>query len=111
MVISLAVALALVFTPCCELFAAGGDAHHAGPQQLAHGHAPQPDSFCATTLDEMANPLVDLAAPASRPQAVAWSVPPVRSGQVRRAAAPRVVVDRFRSVGPPLYLRYAQLLL
>ena len=119
--VALAAAIALVFTPCCELFAAidegaagPADAHSVpGPDcgDPAHDQAPVPHSWCATALDEIVSPLTDLAPPAANGDAAAWHTtrsyaPPLVSPLALHRSA-----GWLSRAGPALYLRFAHLLI
>jgi hypothetical protein len=121
MAVALAVAVALVFTPCCEVFAAidegaSGPADvHSAPAPHSdtptHDHAPAPDSWCATALDEIVSPLADLAPPAPSAYAMAWFVPHSNPLSHSFSRAARRPVTLSGTVGPPLYLRFAHFLI
>jgi hypothetical protein len=121
MAVALAVAVALVFTPCCEVFAAidegaSGPADvHSAPAPHSHtpthDHGPAPDSWCATALDEIVSPLADLAPPAPSANATAWFVPHSNPLSLALSPAARRPVTRSGTVGPPLYLRFAHFLI
>jgi hypothetical protein len=121
MVVVLAAAVALVFTPCCELFAAieegasgPADVHSTpAPDSHAptHDHAPASESWCGTALDEIVSPLADLAPPAPNANAMAWSVPHSFPLPLALSPAAHRLATRSGTVGPPLYLRFAHLLI
>jgi hypothetical protein len=88
--VALAAAVALVFTPCCELFAAI-DQGAAGPTDVRS--APGPDS---------GGPAHNHA-----PWHTAHSYAPPLAGPV----AVHRSANRLSRAGPPLYLRFAHLLI
>lgn len=117
MAVALAVAVALVFTPCCELFAAIGvdesSAAHAdtGPAPAEDSHAPATDHWCGTALDEIASSVADLALPAANSSTTAWHVAHSYPLSPARPLAPHRLAVGLGTVGPPLYLRFAHLLI
>jgi hypothetical protein len=119
MALALAAAVALLFTPCCELSAAIGAGAAASaviqpvPDRHAptQGHAPASDTWCVTALDESAGPLTDLAPPGANGSAAPGYV--AHSGSPP-PTSPRVLhrpVQQWSATGPPLYLRFAHLLM
>lgn len=115
MTTALAVAVALVFTPCCELFAASSDAGavhaDAGAARTADPHAPAPDHWCGTARDEIASPIGDLAPPATNSSTTARHVALGCPLSFACAPAPHRPATGLGLVGPPLYLRFAHLLI
>jgi hypothetical protein len=111
MAASLALAVTTMVTPCCDLYAAiNPSTGHADARQAPDAHERVPDAFCASALDEIASPLVELAAPPSPAGVVSWPAPPASDGLWASSAAPTTSV-RPGGSGPPLYLRFAHLLL
>lgn len=121
--VALAFGVALLFTPCCELSAAvrGADvdttrtdagAGAAGdPHAPTHDHAPTQDQWCGTVLDNIVTPPADLAPPAQTYSGAASHVP--HSHPLPPAVSPTAhrFVARPGGSGPPLYLRFAHLLI
>jgi hypothetical protein len=119
--VALAAAVALVFTPCCELFAAvdqgaagPADAHSVpGPDSggPAHDHAPASGSWCATALDEIVGPLTDLVPPAANGDAAAWHTAHSYAPPLVGPLALHRSAGWLSRAGPALYLRFAHLLI
>lgn len=124
MAVTLAVAVALVFVPCCDLLAAvtGSDAGAVAADGSSgllpnsdgsmHDHAPAKDSSCLTALDEISNTLANLAPPAPNLESFAWldrsnAILPLQFPSTRQ----RVRVRHAALDGPPIYLRFAHLLI
>lgn len=79
----LVVTLALLLTPCCEIFAAlqdagsspAGTVPHADHADHDDGHAPQSSDHCAPWLDQVFAPVSGTTEPAVLSQGAGMSVP------------------------------------
>jgi len=115
-----ALSVAVVFTPCCDLYAGtfgdravvtvpdldGGHGHASSE----HGHAPAPDPSCQVTSGGSAIPQPELMSSAQPDFA---AIPFLSSFSTRldlQAPAQRVT-SPHRAAGPPPYLRFAHLLI
>lgn len=100
---ALVVALVLLLTPCCELFAA---LHQSGaPANAAAAHIPHGDEHqlpagehCAPWLEQTYMPASTLALPAVDPQGGIDAVPPAKAWPVARMLVLKVVP---RAGAPP----------
>jgi hypothetical protein len=113
MAVALVFAVAWVFTPCCELFAAidGTSAMHADVHSAPGADPHAPEHWCGAALDEIASPIADLAPTAANGNAPAWHVAHSYTLSPARPLAAHRLVLGLGTVGPPLYLRLAHLLL
>jgi hypothetical protein len=112
----LAVALALLLTPCCEIFAALPDAGTPVNTDALHAHhddggAPPPGEHCAPWLDQTFLPVGDAALPSSGPSGMDAPLPyQLPSVQFPRMAS---VVPHAGAPPPPraVYLLTSRFLL
>jgi hypothetical protein len=121
--VALALGVALVFTPCCELSAAvrGADVDSTrtdarpepvgDPHAPTHDHAPASDQWCGTALDKIVTPPADLAPPAQTDSGAASYVPQRHPLPPAVSSTTHRLVTRLGASGPPLYLRFAHLLI